>query len=915
MSNEASEFDQLIHYGTPRHSGRYPWGSGKNPYQNNKNFTAWVKQMEDGGATQKEVAEMLGLSVRDLRSEYSRARNAIKQRDVMMVQKLRAKNMSTQAIAERLGIPESTVRSHLKPGVLDKAMRIENTAKVLEAELEKNSYLDVGAFTETRMGVSRETLLAATKILTDKGWQVHYLNIPQVTMPGQFTNMKVLAPKGTVTPEIYKNLENVGTINAKSEDNGRSFLGLVEPLSISSRRVDVVYGPEGGAEADGLIYVRPGVADVSLGNNQYAQVRIAVDGSHYLKGMAVYKEGLPPGVDLQFNTNKDRTSNKRDAMKPMKTLDDGSIDPDNPFGSSIKAGGQITRKDRNGNDVATSAMNIVNETGDWDDWNKSLPSQMLSKQSLALAKRQLGAVSKKRTEELAEITNLTNPTVKKHLLLKFADSVESDSVDLQAAALPRQSTHVIIPVKSMKDNEIYAPRYDDGEEVVLIRFPHGGVFEIPRLTVNKRNKEARSMIPTDSPDAVGINAKVAAQLSGADFDGDTVLVIPTRNAGAGGIKSDKPLEALKDFDPQRAYAGYEGMKVIGKELQQTEMGKVSNLITDMTIMGATNDEIARAVKHSMVVIDAEKHKLNYKQSEADNQIRELKVKYQAKPDGSAGGAATIISRSTSEVPVADRKLRRDSEGGPIDPKTGRLVYVPTGKMKATPTAKDSGGQVTEWGETERTTKVKRGELATDANELVSTRAKPIELVYADHSNKLRVIASDARKEYLSTQDNPRSPSAAKTYATEVAQLRADLAIAQANAPLERRAQLLANTVVAAKRQASPEPSKESIKKWNNQAIAEARARLGAQKQRVPISDRQWEAIQSGAVSKTMLEQILTHTDLDRIRELATPRVQATITTAMLSRARAMVNNGATLAEVASALGISTSGLSSALRGG
>lgn len=28
----------LIHYGTPRHSGRYPWGSGKDPYQSsNKN--------------------------------------------------------------------------------------------------------------------------------------------------------------------------------------------------------------------------------------------------------------------------------------------------------------------------------------------------------------------------------------------------------------------------------------------------------------------------------------------------------------------------------------------------------------------------------------------------------------------------------------------------------------------------------------------------------------------------------------------------------------------------------------------------------------------------------------------------------------------------------------------------------------
>ena len=30
--------DILMHYGTPRHSGRYPWGSGENPYQRNGDF-------------------------------------------------------------------------------------------------------------------------------------------------------------------------------------------------------------------------------------------------------------------------------------------------------------------------------------------------------------------------------------------------------------------------------------------------------------------------------------------------------------------------------------------------------------------------------------------------------------------------------------------------------------------------------------------------------------------------------------------------------------------------------------------------------------------------------------------------------------------------------------------------------------
>ena len=78
----------------------------------------------------------------------------------------------------------------------------------------------------------------------------------------------------------------------------------------------------------------------------------------------------------------------------------------------------------------------------------------------------------------------------------------------------------------------------------------------------------------------------------------------------------------------------------------TEMGRISNLITDMTLLGADDHEIARAVKHSMVVIDAEKHKLDYKASEKDNNISALMKKYQGK---ARGGASTIVSRGSGAV--------------------------------------------------------------------------------------------------------------------------------------------------------------------------------------------------------------------------------------------------------------------------
>ena len=101
---------------------------------------------------------------------------------------------------------------------------------------------------------------------------------------------------------------------------------------------------------------------------------------------------------------------------------------------------------------------------------------------------------------------------------------------------------------------------------------------------------------------------------------------------------------------------------------QNEMGKISNLITDMTLRGATEDELAAAVRHSMVVIDAEKHHLDYKQSELDNDIKTLRRTYQ---DGPQGGASTLISRAKSPLSVDKRR------GSPIiDPETGEVSYKP-----------------------------------------------------------------------------------------------------------------------------------------------------------------------------------------------------------------------------------------------
>jgi len=328
---------------------------------------------------------------------------------------------------------------------------------------------------------------------------------------------------------------------------------------------------------------------------------------------------------------------------------------------------------------------------------------------------------------------------------------------------------------------------------------------------------------------------------------------------------------------------------------QTEMGLISNLITDMTIQGATDAELARAVKHSMVVIDAEKHGLNYKQSYIDNGVAELKKKYQ---NSSRGGATTIISRAKSQAPVPERK-----EGYKIDPQTGKKIYTPTGNEYS-----NKKGEIVP--KMQRSTKMAETD---DAFTLVSKNGgTPIEKVYATHANKLKALGNQARKEMLITPPLEYSPTAFKTYAPQVQSLNAKLNVAQKNAPLERKAQLLANAIVKQKKQANPSMDKDSYKKEEQKALAEARARTGAGKQRIQITDLEWEAIQAGAISNNKLTSILKNSNLDDVKKLATPRTSLGISPAMLARAKAMIAAGYTQNEIASSLGVSKSSLNSAL---
>ena len=887
------EQDILMHHGVNRRSGLYPWGSGNNPYQHGGDFLARVEELQRLGKTEKQIADELHLSTTDLRMQVRVAKHERRALQADRARSLREDGKTLDEIASILGYAnDSSVRALLNENTAANKNKAQATAEILKKELAEKGAIDVGTGVERQLGVSTGVLQEALFILETEGYNRYGVGVPQVNDPKKRTITPVISVPEIDQREVYQNLDLVKSVgDYHSTDGGESWDKREYPASIDSSRVKILYGDEGGALKDGVIEIRRGVADLDLGDSHYAQVRILVDGTHYLKGMAMYSDDMPDGADIVFNTNKHTGTPKMDVLKKIQD------DPDNPFGALIKANGQSHYIDADGNEKL-SAINKLKEEGDWDKMSKNLSSQFLSKQPIQLIKKQLDLTYADAADEFSEICSLNNPTVKRKLLLDFADECDSAAVHLKAAALPRQSTQVILPLNAMKETEIFAPNYRDGEKVVLIRYPHGGTFEIPELTVNNKNPTAVSVLGKNIRDAVGINPKVAERLSGADFDGDQVVVIPT--GGRVKIQSTPALKDLKDFDPKTDYSteGKTGVRLLAKgAATQRQMGEISNLITDMTLKGATEPEIARAVKHSMVVIDAAKHKLDYRQSEKDNGIAELKKKYQGFDDetGHHGGASTLLSRRKQDVEVPERQ-----GSGVIDPLTGKVVYKESGRTYVDPR---TGKTVA------ATTKVKRILAVDDVRSMSSGTLQ--EEAYADYANKMKDLANKARLEYKATPTLKRSASAAKAFEPEVNRLMAALKVAQLNAPLEREAQRIANARVKAKVQANNITDKDEISKIRRAAISDARNSTGAsgKRTRITISDGEWTAIQSGAISDTTLSEILRYAEPKTVRERATPRRTTQLSDARISRIKAMANSGHTNAEIAEALGISTSAVS------
>lgn len=1037
----AKDLDYLQHTGTPQMfpndpngSGRYREGTGENPYQHSMSFLSRVAKLESKGwkPTTENVFKEFGIkSLTEYKREISLCKQEEKLAQMDRADKLRKDGHSTTAIEKMMGVDEATLRGWFKTidsGKQNKVKNLSNDLKnIIESKSKDKVAIDIGKGVEKDLNISRNRLDTAAQLLEHEGYKRYNIQVPQPTNPGQNTTMTLLAKPGITQDYLYKNLDKIdSTKEYISRDLGDSLeKKFHKPSSMDSKRLAIRYAEDGGKSKDGVMEIRRGCPDLDLGGSHYAQVRILVDGTHYLKGMAVYAhpddvKKWPKGVDIMFNTNKTKDKSKMEVLKPI------TDDPENPFGAIIKEeGGQYWYDPKTGQritdnlnkhkDKKLGLINKKSDEGDWTQWKDKLPSQFLSKQPKKLIEEQLQISKDIKKREYEEIMSLTNPTLKKHFLQEFANKCDSEAKDLKAVALPGQKYQVILPVDAMGDKQIYAPNYKNGTKLALVRYPHAGTFEIPVLTVNNNNPEAKRMfldsktgqVSSILKDCVGISHKVADQLSGADFDGDTVACIPTDVPG-GRVKIShrEYLKGLKDWDDKLAYGpdpdgghvkaseskdgkehyyrnGIE-YKPLPKHNTNKEMGIISNLITDMTLIGAPDSEMERAVKHSMVIIDAAKHKLDYKGSEKENNIDQLKKKYQPKFDKEGnpiykkngeqdyGGASTIISKAKNETRVPKRRGEpRINEKGKSyynpDLPEGALIYFnandkdlyyPEGsynKDKGTKTLKLSPesakklgvktitynykdskdrekyepvinkdpktGEVSmtnKKGDIKYVTEIRKDKIAKmdetrDAMTLVRNKREPKEILYADYANSMKSLANQARKASLKIKTPTIDKEAKRKYSKEVEELEKGLDRVYLNKPMEREAIRRATVRINSKINGKDLEPKE-VKKIKQQEMTKARNEIGTipRKERMPdITDKQWEAIQSNAIGSSKLMQILKNTDSEKLYERAMPKDKKKLTTAQISRIKAMINsNRFTASEIALKMNVSVSTIQS-----
>lgn len=969
-------YDQLISEGSePNEALRICLSAFRRP-ESPVEYYNIISHLRSKGIEDQATADAFGMKLSTLKKIYSNGTNAQKNYNIEEAKYLfdiEGKNKTE--IGRIMGVPDTTVGNWLRNNVSEGTQKTRILADTIKKFVDADGAIDIGAGNEILLSkdlgfnVTESRIKNAIAMLEDEGYEYGTVKVDQLTTHP--TDHAVVWKKGE---HEWKDLVNDPSLINFPYQRKIAIDGNLMPArgitNIDGSRVYIRYPDEGGKDNDGTMEIRRGVEDLNLGENHYAQVRIGVDGTHYLKGVALYSDDIPDGYDIVFNTSKSRDKGFYDVLKKQDP------NPFNPFGSSIKTEDklrglkQYEYVDSKTGETKVSAINFVNEEGDWGEWSRNIPSQVWSKQTPAFAKTQLEWQYNEYVKQFEDIMALTNNTVKRHRLEEFSETCDTAAVNLKAHAMPGQRTQLLLPVPDLPKDQVYAPNFKDGTSVVLIRFPHAGQQEIPRLTVNNHWPSAVAKLGPNPVDAIGVNKRTLDQLSGADCDGDTAVVIPDPH---GRIKNLPAFRGMVDFDagiyevpkngttPKRVDA--DGHTITKKSAGQ-KMGIVTNLLTDMgQDKNATDEELTRVVKMTQVIIDAHKHYYDWKKAWKDLGIQELQNKYQPKTneDGSinydknGGGASTLISKAKSPVhvnarkermgitpydpvtgkgntdPITGKKMDPELPGFPkrekvkvINPETGKPLRD-HGKYVYETTIDKNGKEQYVWRETgeigHNHQKSVQMRETDDAFTLVSAHRWPMEIVGAEYANKMKALANKARVAYLQTPTDKRDPEAAKKYAQEVEDLKRELELVKQNAPYERHARIVANQLFESFVADDPtilgDPDK--VKKKKGLAINTARDLVhegGSKKHRIDLTvGRRWEAIQNHAIGGELTKQILKAADADQVTKLATPHAERVhITPAMVNMFKLMASNGCNNAEIAEQYGVSSSTVAKYLKG-
>ena len=175
--------DSLMHYGMPRRSGRYPWGSGDNPYQRSIDFLGRVEELKKKGwkETPENIMKEFGLTTGQYRTEKANANNERRTYLVNTAKSLQEDGLGATEIGRRMGVRESTVRSWLNADSEARMTQARKTADFIKEQIDKKGMIDVGSGVERELNISPQKLNQALKLLEEEGYPVYGGRIEQVT--------------------------------------------------------------------------------------------------------------------------------------------------------------------------------------------------------------------------------------------------------------------------------------------------------------------------------------------------------------------------------------------------------------------------------------------------------------------------------------------------------------------------------------------------------------------------------------------------------------------------------------------------------------------------------------------------------------------------------------------------------------